>query len=173
MPILNESELDWLCDNVPDAPRSPKGGRPPADKRLMLQAIFWVLDNGAKWKDLPGKLGSKSTAHRWFRTWAQAGVFEELMNVAGLCIEEKEGFKLYECFIDGSFAKAKGGGDLDRCDQGRQRRQAHDHGGCQRSASSGLHFCGRTARKPFGAGVIRFHDYNAKARAAHWRQSLR
>src|SRR6266581_2702422 len=111
MPILNESELDWLCDNVPDAPRSPKGGRPPADKRLMLQAIFWVLDNGAKWKDLPGKLGSKSTAHRWFRTWAQAGVFEELMNVAGLCIEEKGGFKLYVCFIDGTFSKAKGGGD--------------------------------------------------------------
>ena len=94
MPILNESELDWLCENVPNAPRSPKGGRPPADKRLMLQAIFWVLDNGAKWKDLPSKLGSKSTAHRWFRTWAQAGVFEELMNVAGLCIEEKEGFKV-------------------------------------------------------------------------------
>ena len=111
MPILNESELDWLCENVPDAPRSPKGGRPPADKRLMLKAIFWVLDNGAKWKSLPAKLGCKSTAHRWFLSWAKAGVFEELMNLAGLCIEEKGGFKLYECFIDGTFSKAKGGGD--------------------------------------------------------------
>jgi transposase len=27
------------------------------------------------------------------------------------CVEERDGFKLYECFIDGTFAKAKGGGD--------------------------------------------------------------
>ena len=29
----------------------------------------------------------------------------------GSIIEERNGFKLYECSIDGTFSKAKGGGD--------------------------------------------------------------
>ena len=55
-----------MCVQVPDAPRSPKGGRPPASKRQMLKGIFWILDNGAKWKDLPREFGLKSTVHDWF-----------------------------------------------------------------------------------------------------------
>ncbi len=40
-----------------------------------------------------------------------AGVFEALMVKAGACVEEEGGFKLYECFVDGTFSKAKSGGD--------------------------------------------------------------
>ena len=58
---LTDEQLDWMCERIPDAPRSPKGGRPPADKRRMLQGIFWILDNGAKWKDLPREFGARAT----------------------------------------------------------------------------------------------------------------
>jgi transposase len=108
---LDDDILDWLCEQIPDAEVSAKGGRPAADKRKVIQGIFWVLDNGAKWKDLPPEFGSKSTVHRWFRKWAQAGVFEILMGEAGCLVEQRNGFKVYECFVDGTFAKAKGGGD--------------------------------------------------------------
>jgi hypothetical protein len=47
----------------------------------------------------------------WLQTWTQDGVFEQIMRDAGQCVEERYGFKLYECFVDGTFAKAKGGGD--------------------------------------------------------------
>ncbi|MBC7834693.1 MAG: transposase, partial [Phycisphaerales bacterium] len=50
---LTEEQLDWLVARMPDAPVSSKGGRPAMDKRTALRGIFWVLDNGAKWKDLP------------------------------------------------------------------------------------------------------------------------
>jgi transposase len=108
---LDDDILDWLCEQIPDAEVSAKGGRPAAEKRKVIQGIFWILDNGAKWKDLPPEFGSKSTVHRWFRKWAQAGVFEILMGEAGSLVEQRDGFKLYECFVDGTFAKAKGGGD--------------------------------------------------------------
>jgi len=108
---LTDEQLDWLAERVPDAPRSALGGRPPVDKKQVLRGIFWILDNGAKWKDLPRRFGSKSTVHRWFQRWVQQGVFEQIMRDAGRCIEERDGFRLYECFIDGTFAKAKGGGD--------------------------------------------------------------
>jgi transposase len=108
---LTDAQLDWICQQIPDAPRSPKGGRPPANKRKMVQGIFWMLDNGAKWKDLPTEFGPKSTVHDWFHRWAAAGVFERIMRKAGRCVEQRGGFKLYECFVDATFSKARQGGD--------------------------------------------------------------
>ena len=80
---LTDEQLDWLAERIPDPPKSAVGGRPPMDKRKAIRGIFWMLDNGAKWKDLPGRFGSKSTVHRWFKTWTQAGVFEDVMREAG------------------------------------------------------------------------------------------
>ena len=77
----------------------------------MVQGILWMLDNGAKWKDLPRRFGAKSTVHRWFQRWVADGLFEAILRDAGRCVEERDGYRLYECFIDGTFAKAKGGGD--------------------------------------------------------------
>lgn len=76
---LTEEQLDWLAERIPDHELSPKGGRPPADKRKVMQGIFWILDSGAKWKDLPRRFGSKSTVHRRFQIWTHAGVFEQIM----------------------------------------------------------------------------------------------
>jgi transposase len=108
---LTDEQLDWLAERIPDAPRSPKGGRPPADKRRTLRGIFWMLDNGAKWKDLPRDFGSKSTVHRWFQKWVREGLFERVMRAAGRCVEQRGQYRVYECFIDGTFTKARGGGD--------------------------------------------------------------
>ncbi|MGF1632804.1 MAG: transposase, partial [Phycisphaerae bacterium] len=60
---LTDEQVDWFASRIPDPLRTPKGGRPPADKRRVIRGIFWVLDNGAKWKDLPPEFGSKSTVH--------------------------------------------------------------------------------------------------------------
>ncbi len=108
---LTDEQLDWLCEQIPDPVRSPLGGRPPAEKRKVIQGIFWILDNGAKWKDLPAEFGSKSTVHRWFKKWVEMGVFGQLMKEAAHRVEERGDYRLYECFIDGTFSKAKGGGD--------------------------------------------------------------
>jgi len=108
---LTDEQLDWICDQIPNKRRNPKGGRPCADKRRMVQGIFWILDNGAKWKDLPAEFGAKSTVHDWFKRWGQAGVFEKIMRKAGRCVERRGRFKLYECFVDATFSKARQGGD--------------------------------------------------------------
>jgi len=115
MLTLTNEQLDWLLERIPDSPKSPKGGRPPEEKRKVVQGIFWMLDNGAKWKDLPRRFGAKSTVHRWFQKWVAAGVFAAILRDAGRCVEERDGYRLYECFIDGTFSKAKGGGDGIAC----------------------------------------------------------
>jgi hypothetical protein len=111
MLTLTDEQLEWLAARVPDAPVSKKGGRPATDKRRALRGIFWILDNGAKWKDLPRRFGYKSAVHRWFTLWVREGVFENFMRDAGELVEERGGYRLYECFIDGTFCKARGGGD--------------------------------------------------------------
>jgi transposase len=108
---LTDEQVEWLAARVPDAPVSPMGGRPPMDKRQALRGIFWVLDNGAKWKDLPKHFGAKSSVHRYFMLWTRAGVFENIMRDAGELVEERGGYRLYECFVDATFSKARGGGD--------------------------------------------------------------
>ena len=107
---LSEQQLEWLAARVPDAPRSSKGGRPPMDKRKALRGIFWILDNGAKWKDLPKHFGAKSSVHKYFTLWVTSGVFEGIMRDAGRLVEERDGYRLYECYVDGTFSKARGGG---------------------------------------------------------------
>lgn len=108
---LSEDQLDMLCALLADDPARPRGGRPRTDRRKAIAGIFWILDNGAKWKDLPAEFGTKSSVHRAFKRWVEAGAFESVLPAAGSMVEEQGGYKLYECFIDGTFAKAKGGGD--------------------------------------------------------------
>lgn len=81
------------------------------DKRKALAGIFWMLDNGAKWKDLPAEYGSKSAVHRWFQAWVNDGIFESILQDAGHFVEERGEYRLYECYVDGTFSKARGGGD--------------------------------------------------------------
>src|SRR5690554_3297367 len=108
---LSDEQVEWLAERVPDAPVNPRGGRPSMDKRQALRGIFWILDNGAKWKDLPRAFGSKSAVHKYFTLWVRLGVFENMMRDAGQLVEERDGYRLYECFSDGTFRKARGGGD--------------------------------------------------------------
>jgi len=111
MLTLTDEQLQWMASRIPDHPKSPLGGRPAVNKVKALRGIFWILDNGAKWKDLPREFGSKSAVHRWFKKWVMEGLFEHIMREAGRCIEDRGDYRLYECFIDGTFCKAKGGGD--------------------------------------------------------------
>jgi len=64
----------------PDKPKGKGtvGGRPAADARRTMDAIFYVLFTGGQWKALPRCLGSASTAHEYFQRWSKAGVFEKL-----------------------------------------------------------------------------------------------
>lgn len=63
--------------------RKPGGGRPPIDPRKALEAIFFVLRTGIRWKALPKEYGASSAIHRYFKFWCERGVFRAL-RTAGL-----------------------------------------------------------------------------------------
>jgi putative transposase len=92
----------------PEKPRGPgtRGGRPLAEARRTMDAIFYVLRTGAQWKALPRSLGSGSTAHRYFQQWATAGVFERLWRAGLEQYDVLQGIQWDWLAADGAMGKA-------------------------------------------------------------------
>ena len=58
-----------------------KGGRPETHcRRTILDAIFYVVDNGIKWRALPADFPSWSTVYNYFATWEAAGITQHLLD---------------------------------------------------------------------------------------------
>jgi transposase len=57
-------------------------GRPPADRRRTLDAIFWVACSRHPWRLLPPTLGKADSAHRALRRLAAAGGMDRLLEAA-------------------------------------------------------------------------------------------
>lgn len=48
-------------------------GRPPRDRRQIMDAILWVLNTGVAWRDLPVEFGPWATAWDLFDKWNADG----------------------------------------------------------------------------------------------------
>ena len=58
----------------PLIPAAKKGGRPRSvNIRSILNAIFYVLDNGIKWRSLPHDYPAWETVYWYFNCWAEDG----------------------------------------------------------------------------------------------------
>ena len=62
----------------PFLPRPKKMGRPPADLRTVLNALFYLLRTGCQWRLLPHDFPPWSTVHTWYRRWRQDGTWERI-----------------------------------------------------------------------------------------------
>jgi putative transposase len=57
---------------------TPKGGRPAADTREVLDAVFYLLRGGQAWRMLPHDFPPWKTVYTRFRLWRLAGVWERV-----------------------------------------------------------------------------------------------
>jgi transposase len=59
--------------------QSPTGGRPEKHpRRVIVDAIRYVADNGGKWRALPADFPPWKTVHGFFTRWAKAGVVQRI-----------------------------------------------------------------------------------------------
>ena len=75
--LLSDDEWAFFAPFVIE--QGPKRGRPPADHRRVLDAVFWVARTGSPWRDLPDALGRWDTVYQQFRRWTQAGLWDVLL----------------------------------------------------------------------------------------------
>lgn len=74
--LLSDDEWDLISDIFP-APA--KTGRPPVDRRRVLDGIFWILRTGSQWRDLPEEFGKWKTVWRLFDQWNSNGLLQEIL----------------------------------------------------------------------------------------------
>jgi transposase len=87
---VSSSSRDVVSDEVweligPLFPPTKPTGRPPVDRRTVVEAVVWRYRTGAPWRDLPERFGNWNTIYRNFNRWAHDGVWARLLeHVQGL-----------------------------------------------------------------------------------------
>jgi len=81
-------------------------GRPPRDRRLMLDGIFWILGTGAPWRDLPDRFGPWQTVYDHFRKWRKSGVFAQIIQTLQIKLD-RQGLIDWDLWcVDGASVRA-------------------------------------------------------------------
>ena len=75
---ISDNIWDQIRDLLPGS--SGHVGRPCADNRLFINAVFWILRTGAPWRDLPPDYGNWNSVYMRFKRWRDKGVWERLLN---------------------------------------------------------------------------------------------
>ena len=74
---LTDEQWELIADLFPPLQGN---GRPFHDHRSMVNAMFWVLNTGSPWRDLPERFGPWQTAYNRFNRWRKAGIWDRLMD---------------------------------------------------------------------------------------------
>ncbi len=81
-------------------------GRPRADRRLVVDGIFWILRTGAPWRDLPERYGKWGTVYDLFRKWSLDGTLDIIFRrLRGALVDVEEIDKELWC-VDGTNVRA-------------------------------------------------------------------
>ena len=73
---------------LPPEPSVPKSDGPRMDNRKAMEAMFYVLHTGCKWKELPLDLGAGNTVYKLFQEWRRTGVFDRMWQIGILTYDE-------------------------------------------------------------------------------------
>lgn len=92
-----------------DMPTKPTG-RPPADRRRVLNCIIHRMRSGCQWNQLPKELGSDRTAHRYFQRWVRNGVFLKIWKKLTRACDKLGGVDWQWQSADAAMSKARFGG---------------------------------------------------------------
>jgi transposase len=75
--LLTDDEWVLIEDLFGEPART---GRPPVERRKVLNGILWILRTGAPWRDLPQEFGAWQTAWRLFDQWNSDGTLDAVLH---------------------------------------------------------------------------------------------
>ncbi len=73
---LTDNQWKLISDLFP-SPAST--GRPPRDRRIVMEGILWILRTGCPWRDLPGEFGPWETVYGCFNRWNADGTLDAVL----------------------------------------------------------------------------------------------
>lgn len=60
-------------------PKNTRYGGKWHDHRQYLNGMFWILNSGAKWRQLPGEYGKWNSVYQRFNRWSRSGLISKLL----------------------------------------------------------------------------------------------
>lgn len=103
-------------------PRPARRGRKPICRRLVFNAIMYVVRSGCQWRMLPGHFPNWSTVYGVFRQWKQAGIWEQMHHALRKRLRRSLGKKSEStaAIIDSQSIRTAEGGDERGYDAGKK-----------------------------------------------------
>jgi len=79
--MVRRYELDPVEFEAIENLLPPTGGRGRqwVDHRKVLNGMFWILNSGAQWRELPERYGSWKTVYSRFNRWSKDGTFAKIL----------------------------------------------------------------------------------------------
>jgi transposase len=91
---------------APLFPANRRRGGQWRDHRSVLNGVFWRLNTGAPWRDLPPRYGPWQTVHARFSALRQSGLLDRILQALQLRLDQR-GLLDYDLWcVDGSPVRA-------------------------------------------------------------------
>jgi transposase len=108
---LSDDQWERIREHFPEENIPPeRPGRRPVPARQVLEAVLWILNTGAQWQMLPQCYPNYKTVHRRFQQWCEREILRGILVDLANELRDRGEIDERECFIDATFASAKGGG---------------------------------------------------------------
>jgi transposase len=89
----------------PLLPKQTRGGR-WNDHRVTLNGIFWILNSGAQWRDMPERYGKWQSVYDRYRRWTREGLFDRILHRLHLELDDDGRIDWSVFDVDGSNIRA-------------------------------------------------------------------
>ncbi len=100
---LTDAQWDVIEEFLP---QSSGKGRPWKEHRKVINGLFWILNSGAPWRDLPERYGPWQTIYDRFYRWQCDGTFDLILEKLQVVLDE-HGYIDWELWcVDGSSVRA-------------------------------------------------------------------
>lgn len=77
---LTDSQWELIEPLLPEAKSGPgRRGRPPGDRREILNGVLYVVKTGCQWRWLPKDFGPWATVYGYFNRWSRLGIWQAIM----------------------------------------------------------------------------------------------
>jgi transposase len=86
---LTDAEWDCIKDVIP--PPKPGGRRRALDMRAVVNAIFYVVDGGIKWRMLPHDYPNHNSVYWYFSQWRDSGDWHRIHDTLRAQVRQQAG----------------------------------------------------------------------------------
>jgi transposase len=102
---ITDSQWTFLQPFIPKSKATT--GRPPADPRMIIDGLMWILRTGAPWRDLPPEqFGPWQTVYHYRNAWRDDGTLDKILLSLQVRLDRSGKIDWDLWCIDGSVVRA-------------------------------------------------------------------